>query len=266
MMSNEGATRPPGWYSKEARAERSDAWKRRRQASAERREEQRKARREECSTSDRRLKQFHDYAAARLASLPPRAVKEISKPLPPLKKGKRGKKPKRPPTLAEKWSHKHEGTPQTHEHAERQRHNQGALARLHASGAIDDDQLAYAEEIAMVAEMIESDVAVRTASLETRVDISKRNDGAINQGINRVRLEMAYTRWRDQLPSPKRAVLDMIVGDAIGYTVAAVRYRMHNRKAKRRLIEALDRWPECRAWARMQINAAELAAMQAGLM
>jgi hypothetical protein len=40
-------------------------------------------------------------------------------------------------------------------------------------------------------------------------------------------------------------LLDMIVGDPIGYTVAAKRYGVHNRKAKRFLLDAINAWPDC---------------------
>jgi hypothetical protein len=54
-------------------------------------------------------------------------------------------------------------------------------------------------------------------------------------------MHLAYGFWRDGLPAPKRMVLDMIVGDPIGYTVASRRYSVGNRKAKGRLIDALNR-------------------------
>jgi hypothetical protein len=144
-------------------------------------------------------------------------------------------------TLAS-WKHKNEGTPETHERASRR--NQGALASLYKSGSIDGEQLASAEEIARIAERIGADVAVRTASLETRVDLGPRHYDALHdERIQQVRREMAYSEWRQLLPQPA-PVLDMLVGEAIGFTVVAERYRMHNRKAKRLLIEALDLWPE----------------------
>jgi hypothetical protein len=143
--------------------------------------------------------------------------------------------------VRERWSHK-QGTPETHEHASRT--HQGALAQLHANGTIDNEQLEWAAEIANVHRSIESDVTIGNASLEARVDCSGRG-GTVQESIRRVRLHVAYGYWREQLPMPKRLVLDMIVGDAVGYTVAAARYRVHNRKAKRLLLEAIDRWPAC---------------------
>jgi hypothetical protein len=143
-------------------------------------------------------------------------------------------------TLAD-WKHKNEGTPETHEHASRR--NQGSLASLYKSGSIDAEQLASAGEIALVAERIGADVAVRTASLETRVDLGPRHYDALHdERIGQVRREAAYSRWRAQLPQPA-PVLEMLVGEPVGFTIVAKRYRMHNRKAKQLLISALDLWP-----------------------
>jgi hypothetical protein len=83
------------------------------------------------------------------------------------------------------WKHKNEGTPETHEQASRR--NQGALANLYKNGSIDAEQLASAVEIAMVAERIASDVAVRTASLETRVDVTRLGDGSFFERLGQVR-------------------------------------------------------------------------------
>lgn len=143
---------------------------------------------------------------------------------------------------AAKWAGK-QGTPETLEHANTT--HQGALAQLHANGVIDNEQLEWTAEISNVHRSIESDVRVSVASLEARVDQSRNNGAMAGESIRRIRLHLAYGYWRDMLPHPKQLVLDMIVGDAVGYTVAAKRYHVHNRKAKRLLIDAINRWPEC---------------------
>lgn len=158
--------------------------------------------------------------------------------------------------LRERWSHKAQGTPETHEHASRT--HQGAIAQLYANGTIDAEQLEWVAEIANVYRSLEADVAVKVASLEARVDQS-RQGGQVPEGIRRVRMHLAYGYWRDLLPAPKALVLDMIVGDAIGYTLAAKRYGIHNRKAKRLLLEAIDRWPECMRRAYRQCSPSDLA-------
>jgi hypothetical protein len=104
--------------------------------------------------------------------------------------------------LLDNWKHKNEGTPETHEHASRR--NQGALARLYQSGAIDAEQLAAAVEIALVHERIGSDVAVKTASLETRVDVTRIGDGGFYERLGQVRREMAYTRGDRSCPCRAR--------------------------------------------------------------
>lgn len=162
------------------------------------------------------------------------------------------------------WSHKNEGTSETHAYAARTR--QGALARLHLAGSISADELAWACEIAMAAESIERDVEVRVASLETRVDHSGSAKNALVEGIIRVRREVAYTHWRKWIPMPKRAVLDMIVGDPISYTRVAKQYRMRKERAKKLLIDAINLWPAAMDVAEKEVDTATLAAAHAAIL
>jgi hypothetical protein len=164
--------------------------------------------------------------------------------------------------MRERWKHKNEGTPETHEHASRR--CQGALARLYQSGAIDAEQLAAAVEIATVAERIAADVTVKTASLETRVDVTRCGDGGFFERLGQVRREAAYGRWRAQLPQPA-PVLEMLVGEPLGFTIVAVRYRMHNRSAKALLIDALDLWPQILGAVCKEIDEKALMAAHARL-
>lgn len=164
--------------------------------------------------------------------------------------------------LGKDWRHKREGTPETHERASRT--VQGALARLYMSGAIDAHQLAAAAEIARVHAQIVREVVPATVSLETRVDQSCSGHGAFYEALGRVRAEVAYSRWRAALQKPG-VVLAMIVED-VGVSVAARRFGMRNGSAKAALINALDRWPGEMEAARRDIDAAELAAAQAGLL
>lgn len=168
--------------------------------------------------------------------------------------------------MLKRWDHKNDGTPETHDHADRIRRNQGSLARLYETGSIDREQLAAAVEIAQVAERIGADVAVRTASLETRVDQTRAGDGSFHERLSQVRHEVAYTRWRSEARGPIAAVLDMLVGEPVGFTVIAKRYRMHNRKAKRLLIDALDLWPRILRQVCKEIDPATLAAAHAGIL
>lgn len=141
----------------------------------------------------------------------------------------------------ERWKHKNEGTPETHEQHSHRR--EGALARLYKNGTIDSEQLAAAAEIGAVAERIGRDVAVKTASLETRIDVGvRRTDALHDERIGAVRREVAYTRWRLVVAAPA-LVLDMLVED-VGIAAAAERHRVHARKARRLLLRALDLWSE----------------------
>lgn len=141
-------------------------------------------------------------------------------------------------TVREAWSHK-QGTPETHERASRTQ--QGSLARLYRSGAIDGQQLDAAAAIAAIAARIAADVNVRTASLETRVDITRLGDGAFFERLGQVRAEIAYGRWRREAPAPIAALLDLIVED-LGLAEVARRHRLHHRKLRRLLVHALDLW------------------------
>ncbi|WP_157218691.1 hypothetical protein [Flavisphingomonas formosensis] len=147
------------------------------------------------------------------------------------------------------------GTPETE--AQAARTHTDSIAQLVRNGTIDKDQQEWADAIANVYRSIEADVGVKGASLEMRVDQSPRRAG-VAEGIHRVRLHLAYWRWRELLPQPKQMVLDMIVGDAVGYTVAAKRYGLDWRRARRELIAALDRWPECVAEVYRSVSEQEI--------
>ncbi len=176
--------------------------------------------------------------------------------------------------MLERWDHKNDGTPETHEHASRV--NQGALARLCAAGAIDAHQLASAEAIRAVHERIGADVSIRTASLETRIDRSCAGE-AFYERLGQVWREAAYTRWRAALPRlgarPKpgqaAAVLAMLgtgeSGGPLPFTLAGRRWRMGNKRAKALLIEALDLWPRIFGEVRREIDPPALDALQAGI-
>lgn len=165
--------------------------------------------------------------------------------------------------LLKRWSHKREGTPETHEAHSRQR--AGAIARLHASGYLSDDELAWSQEIAAAVERIMADAGVRTASLETRVDTSRHGD-AFHEALFSVWMEMAYSRWRAQMgPAVAKMVLDIIVRD-VGLARAAALHGMHPRRARRLLTEALARWAQLFREVRKEVDAADLVAAHAGLL
>lgn len=141
--------------------------------------------------------------------------------------------------LREAWSHK-QGTPETHQHVMVSLAREGALARLHRSGAIDQHQLAAAERIAAAHEQVTADVAVRTAKLEPRGSGGGPN-AASAERIGSIILERNYTAWRDAAGAHAAMLLAVIVDD-MSLTVAARRWRMSNRRARTTLVAALDRW------------------------
>lgn len=165
--------------------------------------------------------------------------------------------------LQAEWKHR-EATAETQYKAGKTK--QGALARLFQEGGIDRDQLQWASEIAAVAEYLQRDVAPHIVTYEMRIDHETRGPvSLVSEHIGRVRAEIAYKEWCRLLPNPKPMVLDMITGEAIGYTVAARRYHVHQRYARRFLIQAIDRWPTCWEWACRQVDRDDLLDAQARL-
>ncbi len=164
--------------------------------------------------------------------------------------------------LLERWRHKNEGTPETHEAHARRR--PGAIARLHASGYLNDDELAWAQQIAAVVEKITADASVRTASLETRVDSSRHGD-AFFEALGAVWNEMAYSRWRRELGAHGAVVLDIVVRD-VGLARAAGAHGMHVRRARRVLTDALALWARIHGTVRGEVTEADLLAAHAGIL
>ena len=166
-------------------------------------------------------------------------------------------------TMLDRWKHKNEGTPETHEKASRQR--QGTIARLYEQGTIDADQLGWAAEIAAAAEEIERDVSIRPMAYEPRIDCAHGTDGLLIEGLYRVRRSVAYTHWRSKLPAPKRMVLDVVATEQVSLRVSAERCGVHRRLVKREVIRALNAWPAAVAFAESRVGDDELAVIRAHL-
>jgi hypothetical protein len=254
--------KPAGWYSKAARAARAEF----RRAKAKR-DASENAKRAERLSAPLRESAARRLAAVRAARAVPAKVVSLNPKRP--KRDRRSQAQRRLDARAEagkeawarrhpaaaaserrlrkeradlvaRWKHKNDGTPETHQHAARR--NDGALARLYETGAIDAEQLAAAEEINLVAERIAAGVTIKTASLETRVDVTRMGDGGFYERLSQVRHEMAYTRWRHALPAPA-PVLAMLTGEHLPLTIAARSFGMGHKRLKRLLIGALDLWP-----------------------
>lgn len=144
--------------------------------------------------------------------------------------------------LREDWSHKAEGTPETHHHAERAQ-RAGSLARLVATGALDIHQLAAAEQITAAYEATVAEVAVRTARYE------QRGSGggplaACAVPVAAVLREQRYDRWRAAVGADGQMLLAIIIDD-MPLTAAARRWRKSNRSTRAILVRALDGWGRC---------------------
>lgn len=142
--------------------------------------------------------------------------------------------------LREDFSHKAQGTAQTHAHAAAAARREGSLSRLVMTGAIDAHQLAAAQEIAVAYEATVAEVAVRVACY----DVRGTGGGPLApsaEPIAAVLRERAYSAWRAAVGVHGAMLLAIIVDD-MALTAAARRWRMSNRRARGVLVTALDRW------------------------
>jgi len=156
-----------------------------------------------------------------------------------------------------------EGTPETLFKASRAR--EGNIAALFMSGKIDQEQLGWAEEIYRAYEIIASDVTIRNVSYEPRIDNQASARDVLVEGIGRVRREVAYTYWRSNIPQPYAMIMEMLTGERISYSSAALKYKMHKRKSLALLLKAIELWPDAISHAEKSVDAADVAAAHAGL-
>lgn len=132
------------------------------------------------------------------------------------------------------------------EHAvTKRRRSPSSLARMYENGQITIDQYGAALEIARIAEMIERSVSVRGASMEARVDSCGSARDVLVERLHMVRMEQAYSQWRQRLPTPRRMVIDMVLADRELFVIARV-YRVGWPRARKLLLSALDRWSDVR--------------------
>ncbi|HZU65435.1 MAG TPA: hypothetical protein VFF98_17235 [Novosphingobium sp.] len=181
--------------------------------------------------------------------------------------------------IAEDYGHKRQGTPATHAHAAAEAARPGTLLRLFRSGALSADEFGWAMEIGAEHARVGADVAVKGASLETRVDRSRQGDEHFFESLGRVRRAQAYSAWRRAImvDLPARtgrarvaaggqgaAALAMIV-DEVSIREAGRRWRMSERRARKLLLDALALWPDYLAEARDGIDERDLARVCARL-
>lgn len=167
--------------------------------------------------------------------------------------------------LEHRYGHK-QGTPETYAKIDEigPTRIQTPLSRMYERGELSDDQWRASTEIAAVAEMIELDVCVRGASLEARVDNAGASRDHLIESLGRVRLERTYTRWRNQLPMPRRMYLDMILSNRSLVATARV-YGQPWRKARQRMLTALNAWDSIKEVVWKDTDAEDVAAIYAKL-
>lgn len=134
-----------------------------------------------------------------------------------------------------------------------QRKRRSALAHMNERGSLSDEQFYSALQIARIVERLELDNAVKSASMEARVDMSRTPSTLGLESLYTVRAEAAYTAWRARLPVPRRMIIDMITRD---YRLKAIasRYHIGWPKAQRLLRNALEDWPDYFAHAMRKID------------
>lgn len=123
---------------------------------------------------------------------------------------------------------------------------QPALARLYERGDLSEDQFRAYQEIESIVEAIQRAVDVRCASIEARVDCARGDRDMLVEGLARIRLEVTYSAWRNTLPIPRRAIIDLIETNRSMAATARV-YKLDPRTLEKRVKQALDRWTEIKA-------------------
>lgn len=139
--------------------------------------------------------------------------------------------------------------------------SQNSIELMFNKGSIDKDQYEAAMQIRGAIELIESDVSVRGASLEARVDNSGSAKGLLYERLAIVCAEMTYTQWRAKLPMPKALVIDMIRNDQPMFNTARS-HKMGWPKARKRLFNALDEWIRIRDKVWATVDESDVSAVQ----
>jgi|GEM_PF-1558268 len=213
-----------------------------------------------------RLDAVRASAARRLAALPTRSDRPDATERLTAALRRREESEQRREEMIARWQHKNDGTPETHEkiNALPDRRRQSPLLRMERLGKISADERAAAEEIAGVIERIGRSGAIRSVSLETRVDYAGSARDQLVESLARVRLEVAYGAWREAIPEPRAMVLDMITTNQ-SFVDQARKHGLQWRTARRRLITALRLWPEMIGKARRDVEREDVEALYARL-
>lgn len=136
-----------------------------------------------------------------------------------------------------------------------------ALADMHERGRLTDDQFFAAQQIARVAEMIQRNASVRSGTIDARVDNAGSAKDILVERLGMVRMEVAYSKWRTSIATPRRMIVDMVLEDRSLFATARV-YHVGWPKAQRMLRDALDLWTELLWRARREVDAEDLERAQ----
>lgn len=120
---------------------------------------------------------------------------------------------------------------------------QSALRDMRDRGGITREQFLASLQIASAIEAIERAVSISSSVIEYRVDCKASSRDYFIENLHAVRTQVAYTKWRITLPTPKRMIIDMILYDRNLVRIAH-KYRTPWRTARKFLIDALDRWDQ----------------------
>ena len=215
---------------------------------------------------DARLAMVRASAAKRLAILPSRGQRGSAEERLAAALARREESEARHEAMIARWRHKNDGTPETHEKANAlpERRRQSPLHRMERLGKISTDERVAAEEIAGVVERIGRSGAIRSVSLEARIDYANSARDQLVESLGRVRMEVAYRAWRQAIPGPKAMVLDMILTNQ-SFVRLARKHGMQWRTARKRLITALRLWSEMAAAARRDVDREDVEAAYARL-
>ncbi|MEG8023923.1 hypothetical protein QP162_04760 [Sphingomonas aurantiaca] len=145
--------------------------------------------------------------------------------------------------LRERWSHKTNGTAETHEHAAAQARREGRSPA--SSEPVRSTRTSLPRRIRSPRRTIPSRPRLRCA-LRTwsRAGSGGGPHSASHAPIAAVIRERAYARWREAV-APHGAMLLAIIVDDMALTTAARDWRLSNRRARSLLVSALDSWKRC---------------------
>ena len=138
------------------------------------------------------------------------------------------------------------------------------LDLMHQRGQLTDDQYRAYVEIEGVSTSIKRGVEIGCCSIEARVDNGGGNRDMLVESIGRIRLEAAFTEWRDTLPTPRQMILD-VIATGCPMNATARRYNKSLPTIRKRVLAALDSWAKYRSDKRRSITEETVGAIYTNL-